>query len=109
MITDYFSDWLTQTALIEHEASTVDDYMGSRPTWALLRSLPCLVRPLRAESRPMQGRDAAKTWARIYFGTDPEVTTEHRVTVDGRHYSPEPSIDVQSEGGLFYVDAIQSQ
>ena len=97
------------TATIEAQSSTRDGYLGTTPTaWEeVAADVPCLVRPLRAESKILQGRDAARVWTQLYFLTDPTVTREHRITVGSVRYSPETTLDLSQAGGLYRVDCTE--
>lgn len=101
---DHF-DQSEAMALIERRAPKRGGYLDTTPTWEEVAVLPCLFRPLKAEARQLQGRDAAKTWVRIYFRENPNINRSHRITVDGRHYSPAPSLDASSGGTIWHVDA----
>lgn len=108
MLAEYFADWLTQSARIERRAPARGGYTDSTPTWSLVAAdVPCLVRPLRNESRAVQSRDVAKVWARIYFLADPGVTKDHRIVVGTTVYAPDAAIDTQSQDGVWYVDCTE--
>lgn len=97
----------TATVLVESfEADAFNEPVASTTVEA--EGLPCLVRPLSAEARADQGRDASTRMSRIYFDLAPFPEDDARtrlIVVDGRTYRPIDALDVNGMGRLWHVDA----
>lgn len=99
---------LVQLATIEKETYAVDSYGEQTATTTIeAAGLPCLVRPMNAEMKAEQGRDASRIMARIYFDERPFPIDEGRerlIRVDDRVWRPVEALDVNSMGRLWQVD-----
>lgn len=103
-------DFLKQRATIRAQAETVDALGGVvRTPYAVVASdVPCLVRPqVNSLAGEGQGRAGSEQTLRIYFATDPQVTSASRIDVDGVYYRPIGSQDPNSLGRIFQVDCEQ--
>ena len=72
------------------------------------QGLWCLVRPIRADNSPRQGKATLAISHRVYFDQDYGITTKHRLRVfDGRIFSVVGPINYNSYGQLVAVDVLE--
>jgi hypothetical protein len=106
-----YADFLTQSAAVSSRSARPRSGFGEDKAQftavAGKGTLPCLVRPLRAEAIAKQGRDASQQWVRIYFAADPGVTNDDVIAVDGQTYAVKGQLDFNSMHEVYGVDCVQ--